>query len=93
MFNKLQQGKQLLKLRQQAKELQRQLEEIKHVEESKDIKVKVDGSQKLIYLKVDGQERDDIVNVINKATKAVQKKAAKKMMESGGGFPGLFGGT
>jgi len=34
----------------------------------------------------------DVVKTINEAFKKVQKKAAQKMMESGGGLSGLLGG-
>lgn len=92
MFDKLQQGKQLLKMRQKAKALQKELEQIEHVEESGGTKVKVNGTQNLIFLEIDGEEQKELVELINKAMKNVQKKAAKKMMEMGGGLSGLFGG-
>jgi DNA-binding protein YbaB len=92
MFDKIKQGRELLKLRQQAKKLQDELEQISHVEEEDGIKVVVSGTQNLISLEVDGENQDRIVKVINKAMKEVQKKAAKKMMESGGGLGGLLGG-
>ncbi len=93
MFQKLQQGKDLIKLRQQAKQLQKQLEEIELTEEKGDIRVRVNGAQQVVYLELNGEQRDDIVDVINKATKKVQKQAAKKMMEMGGGLGGLLGGA
>ena len=91
-FDKFRQLGELNKLRKQAKELQKELELITEKVEERDIEVKVTGDQKVVYLKVDGQEREDIVEVINKAMKNVQKKAAKKMMEMGGGLSGLLGG-
>ncbi|MBU0570028.1 YbaB/EbfC family nucleoid-associated protein [Patescibacteria group bacterium] len=92
MFDKVKQGKKLLQLRSQAKDLQKKLEEVEHSEESGGIRVKVNGAQEVIYLEIDGSERSDVVDVINKAVKGVQKKAAKKMMEEGGGLGGLLGG-
>lgn len=91
-FNKLQQGKQLLKMRQQAKALQKELEQIELVEEGRGIKVKVNGAQNVIYIEVDGEDKRDLVEMINKAMKNVQKKSAKKMMEMGGGLSSLFRG-
>lgn len=91
-FDKFKQLGQLNKMRQQAKVLQKELEKIVETKSSGDIKVKVTGDQKIEYLEVDGEERQDIVDTINKAMKAVQKKAAKKMMEMGGGLSGLLGG-
>lgn len=92
MFDKIKQGQQLLKLRQQAKKLQDELGQISHVEEDDGIKVIVDGTQNLVGLEVDGESQDAIVRVVNRAMKEVQKKAAKKMMEEGGGLGGLLGG-
>ena len=90
-MSRFQQVKQLNEMRKQAKALQKELEKIEEVEESRGVKVKVSGDQKINYLEVDGEERSDIVDVINKAMKNVQKKAAKKMMDMGGGLSGLFG--
>lgn len=92
MFDKLKQGRDLLKLRQQAKKLQSDLEQISHVEEEDGVRVVVSGTQNLIKLEIDGEDKEKIVRVINKAMKEVQKKAAKKMMEEGGGLGGLLGG-
>lgn len=92
MFDKFQKGKDLLKMRQQAKQLQGELEQIEHVEEGKGVRVKVNGAQQIVYIEIDGEEKRDLTDIINKAFKNVQKKAAKKMMEMGGGLSGLFGG-
>lgn len=92
MFNKLQQGKDLLKMRQQAKQLQKELEKIEQVEERGTMKVKVNGAQQIVYIEMDGEEQGELNDLINKAFKNVQKKSAKKMMEMGGGLGGLFGG-
>jgi len=92
MFDKLKQGRELLKLRQQAKQLQTELEQIRHTEERNGVKVTVDGTQHLVNLEVNGEEQKDMVETINRAMKEVQKKAAKKMMEMGGGLSGLLGG-
>jgi DNA-binding protein YbaB len=92
MFDKFKQAKQLMDLRQQAKKLQDELEQIEHVEEKNGIKVKVNGAQQVTYIEIDGTERNDVLTVINSSMKEVQKKSAKKMMEMGGGLGGLLGG-
>ena len=92
MLDKFQKAKDLMKLRQQAKKLQDELSEIKHTQEEGDMKVTVDGTQNIIRLEMDGEEKEQLVKLINKAMKEVQKKSAKKMMESGGGLGGLLGG-
>ncbi|OGM12591.1 hypothetical protein A2V80_00060 [Candidatus Woesebacteria bacterium RBG_16_39_8b] len=91
-FDKLKQLGELNKLRKQAKDLQRELEQITETHEKGDLQVKVSGDQKIIYIKENGEDRNDMVEAINHAMKEVQKKAAKKMMEMGGGLSGLLGG-
>lgn len=91
MFNKLQQGRELLKMRSRAKELQKKLAEVTESVEKGSIKVKVSADQKVIYAEVDGEERTDIRDAINEAFKNVQKKAAQKMLQEGG-LSGLLGG-
>lgn len=93
MFDKFKQGKDLIKLRQQAKKLQEELEKIEHTEEDGGLRVKVNGAQNVVYMEVDGEENERLTDLINKAMKNVQKKSAKKMMEMGGGLSGLLGGT
>lgn len=92
MFDKFKQAKNLLKLRSEAKKLQDELEQIKHSEEENGTSVSVNGSQTLLSLKINGEEQEKLVKLINKAMKEVQKKSAKKMMEMGGGLGGLLGG-
>ena len=92
MFDKVKQGKELLKMRSEAMRLQKELQTISENVEERGIKVVVTADQKVSYLTVDGVERKDIVEAINKAFKLVGKKAAKHMMESGGGLGGLLGG-
>lgn len=91
MFNKLQQGKQLLEMRSKAKALQKQLAEVTETVEMGNVKVKVSADQKVIYAEVDGEQNEQLVKAINEAFKKVQKKAAQKMMQEGG-LQGLLGG-
>jgi DNA-binding protein YbaB len=90
-FDKIKQLGELNKMRQQAKALQSELELITETLNAGEIEVKVTGDQKVAYMKIDGEERQDVVDAINKAMKKVQKKAAKKMLEMGGGLSGLLG--
>lgn len=92
MFQKVKQLNDLRKLHGQAKSLQRELEVIKETVEDNGVRVTVSGDQKIIAISIDGEDRRDVVDTINKALKEVQKKAAKKMMEMGGGLGGLLGG-
>lgn len=92
MFDKFKQAGDLIKMRNQAKKLQEELEKITHIEDKDGIKVRVNGAQQVMYIEINGEERRDLVEVINKAMKEVQKEAAKKMLEMGGGLSGLLGG-
>ena len=92
MFDKLNQLKVLAKMRSQAVSLQKELEKIKESAEKNGMRVVVTGDQKISYIEIDGEERKDLVDLINEAMKKVQKEAAKKMMEIGGGLSGLLGG-
>lgn len=92
MFDKIKQLNDLRKLKGQADELQKELAKIKETIEDGNIRIRVNGEQKVEYLEIDGVEMKDLVEVINKAMKEVQKKSAKKMMEMGGGLMSMLGG-
>ncbi len=91
MFDKVQKGKQLLKMRGEAKKLQKQMAEITETVEEGGVKVKVSADQKILYIEKDGEKYEDVVKAVNKAFKKVQKKAAVKMMQEGG-LSSLLGG-
>ncbi len=91
MFDKIKQLNELRKMRSQALALQKELEKIRESEERNGMKVVVTGDQKVAYIEINGEERKDLVELINSAMKKVQKEAAKKMMEMGGGLSGLLG--
>lgn len=92
MFDKFKQLGELNKMRQQASALQKELEKIVETMEKNGWSVSVTGDQKLRYIKKDGEDMKFLVDLINEAMKKVQKEAAKKMMEMGGGLSGLLGG-
>lgn len=91
MFDKFKQLNELRKMRSQAMVLQKELEKIRESEERNGMKVVVTGDQKISYIEINGEERKDLVELINSAMKKVQKEAAKKMLEMGGGLGGLLG--
>lgn len=92
MFDKFKQLSELNKMRQQANALQKELEKIIETIEKNGWSVSVTGDQKLRYIKYNGEDMAFLVDLINEAMKKVQKEAAKKMMEMGGGLSGLLGG-
>ena len=91
MFDKVKQAGNLLKMRGEAQKLQKELKTITETYEKDGLVVKVDGANEVVYMKIDGVERPDVKDAVNKAAKDVQKKAAQKMMEMGGGLSGLLG--
>jgi len=92
MFDKFKQLGELAKMRQKAMALQKELEKIIETLEKNGWQVSVTGDQKIRYIKKDGEDLKDLVDLINEAMKKVQKESAKKMMEMGGGLGGLLGG-
>ena len=92
MFDKFKQLGELAKMRQQAQALQKELEKISETMEKDGWTISVSGDQKLRYIKKDGEDMKELVELINDAMKKVQKEAAKKMMEMGGGLSGFLGG-
>lgn len=91
MFDKFKQLGELNKMRQQANALQKELEKIIQTIEKKGWTVSVTGDQKVRYIKRGNEDFAELVELINTAMKNVQKEAAKKMMELGGGLSGLLG--
>ena len=91
MFDKFKQAGNLMKMRSEALKLQKELEKIRHSKEKGNMKVVVSGDQKISYLEIEGEEKRELMELINDAMKDVQKEAAKKMMEMGGGLSGLLG--
>lgn len=79
-------------MRQKAMALQKELEKIVETLERRGWSVSVTGDQKIRYIKKDGEDLKELADLINDAMKKVQKEAAKKMMEMGGGLSGLLGG-
>lgn len=92
MFDKFKQLGQLNEMRKKAQELQKELEKIIETVEKRGWQVSVTGDQKIRYIKKDGEDFSELVDLINDAMKRVQKESAKKMMEMGGGLSGLLGG-
>ena len=91
MFDKFKQLGELAKMRQQAQALQKELEKISKTEEKHGWTVSVSGDQKIRYIKQGEEDLRELTDLINDVLKDVQKEAAKKMMEIGGGLSGLLG--
>ena len=92
MFNPLKQLGDLKKLRDQAMEIQRQLE-AEEIEVNKNgVYIKMTGNQKIKELSIDGQIDLRLIDVLNEAIKKSQETAAKKLTQLGAGLKGLLGG-
>lgn len=91
MFDKLQQIKELNKMRSQAMQMQKALD-AETVEVNKSgVFVKATLAQKIIRIESNGKSDSDITNAVNEAIKESQKQAAKKMQGMMGGLDGLKG--
>lgn len=96
MFDKFQQMgqqvSQLKKIRDQAVQMQKQLQaEVIEVDEN-GIRVVMTGDQKVETVTIDGKYEERLVKVLNDAIKKSQQVAAKKLQEMSGGLKGLLGG-
>ena len=82
---------QLKKLRDQAIQMQKQLQqEVIELEEN-GVRVVMTGDQKVETVMIDGEYQERLVEVLNKAIKKSQKVAAKKLQEMSGGLRGMMG--
>ncbi len=94
MFDKLQQLKELKKMRDEAMAIQRALDsEVIEIEKN-GVHIKLTLAQRFIEINVNGKNESDIVEAVNEAVKESQKEAAKKMQQMGGldSLKGMFGG-
>lgn len=96
MFDKFKQlgaqATQLKNIRDQAVQMQKQLQaEVIEVEEN-GIRVVMTGDQKVETVTIDGKYEERLVNILNQAIKKSQQVAAKKLQEMSGGLKGLLGG-
>lgn len=91
MFEKLQQLKELKRMRDQAMQIQRQLDEEVIEHEKHGVIVVITAAQKIRSIATNGASDDDIVDTINEAIKKSQEVAAKKMQGMMGGMDALKG--
>ncbi len=85
------QMKDLYKLKKQADELKKKMQTITIEVEEKNIKVVMRGDNNVEAVYINGEENINVKNAINKATKEVQKKVAKKFQGqlAGMNIPGM----
>ncbi len=90
MFDKLQQLKELKKMRDEAMAIQKALDSETIEVEKNGVHIKLTLAQRFIEINVNGKSENDIVEAVNEAVKESQKQAARKMQQMGG-FEGLKG--
>lgn len=95
MFDKLNQVKELKKMRDQAMRIQKELDSLEVEVEKDGVTVKATGSQKIVSLDSNGKDDKAIVKAVNEAINQAQKVAAKRMQsmmgEGGNPLAGLMG--
>lgn len=69
----------LNKMRAQAATIQKQLEKEEYTVEQGRIKVVITGNQKVLSVKIDGQEVPELVAIVNDAIRQSQQAAASKL--------------
>lgn len=94
MFDKLQQLKELKKMRDDAMRIQRDLDAETVEVEKHGVKVKVTLAQRFVEIVTNGKSDNDIAEAVNEAVKESQKQAARKMQGMVGmdSLKGMFGG-
>jgi DNA-binding protein YbaB len=94
MFDKFQKIAELKKMRDQAMQIQRELDgEVIEVEKH-GVVVQISLAQKVRSIAINGKTESDVVDTINEAIKKSQEQAAKRMQGMMGGmdaFKGLLG--
>lgn len=95
MFDKLQQLKELKKMRDDAMAMQRALDAETVEVEKRGVKIKITLAQRVVSIESEGKDDEDVVEAINEAIKESQKEAAKKMQQMGGfdSLKGMLGGS
>lgn len=93
MINPFKQIGQIKQMRDQAMEIQKQLQQEEVDVEKNGVHIIISGDQKIKLLESNGKSDDDIKDAVNEAIKKSQEVAAKKLQQMGGGLQGLLGGN
>ena len=95
MFDKLQQLKELKKMRDEAMTIQKALDEETVEVEKHGVNVKITLAQRVVSIESGGKGDEDIKEAVNDAIKESQKQAARKMQQMGGfdSLKGMMGGS
>ena len=80
-------------MRDQAMQIQRQLQAEEVEVEKNGVKIVITGDQKLKSLESNDRSDNDIMEAVNEAVKKSQEIAAKHLSSMQGGLSGLLGGN
>jgi len=91
MINPFGQLGELKKMRDQAMQIQKELQaEVLNVEKN-GVEITISGDQKVQEIKTNGKRDNDIKEAVNEAIKKSQEVAARKLASMQGGLGGLLG--
>ncbi len=82
----------LKKMRDQAMQIQRELQAEEVSVDKNGVQIVITGDQKIKDIKVNGRSDNDIKEAVNEAVKKSQEVAARKLATMQGGLSGLLGG-
>ena len=91
MINPFKQIGEIKKMRDQAMQIQRELQGEEVIVDKNGVHIVISGDQKIKILESNGRSDDDVKEAVNEAVKKSQEVAAKKLQQMGGGLSGLLG--
>lgn len=92
MINPFKQIGEIKKMRDQAMQIQRELQGEEVTVDKNGVRVVISGDQKIKELLSNGQSDNDVKDAVNEAIKKSQEVAARKLSQMQGGLSGLLGG-
>ena len=92
MINPFKQIGDIKRMRDQAMQIQRELQGEEVAVDKNGVHIVISGDQKIKELSSNGQSDDDVKDAVNEAIKKSQEVAARKLQQMGGGLGGLLGG-
>ena len=92
MNNPFSQLSELKKMRDQAMQIQKELQAEEISLEKNGVEILITGDQKIKEIKTNGRSDNDIKEAVNESVKKSQEVAAKKLASMQGGLSGLLGG-
>jgi len=92
MINPFKQIGQIKQMRDQAMQIQKELQGEEVIIDKNGVHIIISGDQKIKELLSNGKSDGDIKDAVNEAIKKSQEAAAKKLSQMRGGLGGLLGG-